>query len=237
MVKKSRKKTSVIWSIDRNILSDIVKKSDSLSAILRHFGLVNKGGNSHTLERRLIEENIVFSHIRLGSNSNIGRKFNVPKKTLSEVMVKDSTYSRRYLKKRLIEENIILYRCDMCGSQPAHNGKELILVLDHVNGISDDNRKDNLRFLCPNCNSQTETFAGRNKKRKREKYYCESCGKQKKTKNSDFCTVCAGKKRRKVKNRPSIEELKKQIKDIGYSALGRKYCVSDKAIKKWLKDK
>lgn len=41
--------------------------------------------------------------------------------------------------------------------------KELILELDHINGIRNDNRLENLRFLCPNCHSQTPTFKGRNK--------------------------------------------------------------------------
>ena len=47
-----------------------------------------------------------------------------------------------------------------------YNGKwmnqQLTLQLDHINGISDDNRKENLRFLCPNCHSQTKTFGGNN---------------------------------------------------------------------------
>ena len=44
------------------------------------------------------------------------------------------------------------------------NGKPLVLQLDHINGISNDNRIENLRFLCPNCHAQTESFAGRNKR-------------------------------------------------------------------------
>jgi 5-methylcytosine-specific restriction endonuclease McrA len=50
----------------------------------------------------------------------------------------------------------------LCGQQPMWNGKQLVLILDHINGINNDNRLENLRLLCPNCNSQTPTFAGRN---------------------------------------------------------------------------
>ena len=44
------------------------------------------------------------------------------------------------------------------------NGKPLVLILDHINGNAEDNRYENLRFVCPNCNSQLPTFTGRNKK-------------------------------------------------------------------------
>jgi 5-methylcytosine-specific restriction endonuclease McrA len=45
------------------------------------------------------------------------------------------------------------------------NGIPLVLVLDHINGKNNDNRQNNLRLLCPNCNSQQSTFAGKNKKK------------------------------------------------------------------------
>src|SRR6266566_2322934 len=54
------------------------------------------------------------------------------------------------------------YVCAECGQLPEWNGKPLVLQVDHVNGDPTDNRPENLRFLCPNCHTQTETFAGRN---------------------------------------------------------------------------
>jgi hypothetical protein len=52
-----------------------------------------------------------------------------------------------------------------CGQNQQWNGSTLVLQLDHINGIKTDNTRSNLRFLCPNCHSQTETFAARNIKR------------------------------------------------------------------------
>ena len=65
----------------------------------------------------------------------------------------------------MIEENFIENKCSECGLQNKWKDKKLVLVLDHINGTNDDYRLKNLRLLCPNCNSQQKTFAGRNIKK------------------------------------------------------------------------
>lgn len=85
---------------------------------------------------------------------------------LEEAMVENSTYQRGALKRRLICEGLIENECSICAAKPIWQGKPLVLVLDHINGVNNDHRFENLRLLCPNCNSQTDTFAGRNVKRK-----------------------------------------------------------------------
>ena len=55
------------------------------------------------------------------------------------------------------------YKCANCGLIE-WQGQVLSLHLDHINGINNDHRIENLRFLCPNCHSLTETYAGKNKK-------------------------------------------------------------------------
>jgi 5-methylcytosine-specific restriction endonuclease McrA len=59
------------------------------------------------------------------------------------------------------------YECAECGNKGLYNGKVLDLQMDHINGIKKDQEFSNLRFLCPNCHSQTETYAGGNRKNKR----------------------------------------------------------------------
>jgi predicted RNA-binding Zn-ribbon protein involved in translation (DUF1610 family) len=83
---------------------------------------------------------------------------------LSEVLVEHSTYRRDALKRRLIREKILPYVCAICGMGPEWCGEPLVLRLDHENGVRDDNRLGNLRFVCPNCDSQLPTFCGRNGK-------------------------------------------------------------------------
>lgn len=83
------------------------------------------------------------------------------KKTNEEVFVENSFYARHNLKKRIIQQNLIPYVCQHCYNTGSWNGKKLVLQLDHINGVNNDNRLQNLRFLCPNCHSQTDTFSCR----------------------------------------------------------------------------
>jgi len=228
----ARKRTNPVWTVPSIELKNIVSESNSLSDILKYFDLPSASANYRALKQRLKEDEIDFSHIRLGANSNIGRTFPSKAIPLSEVMVKDSTYSRGALKKRLIKAGILKNECVLCGQLPLWQGIELVMVLDHINGDGSDHRKENLRLLCPNCNSQTLTFSGRNNKKH---YYCDECGEEKKRKLSKLCYSCSGAKKRRVKNRPSKDQLAKEIDETSYCAVGRKYGVSDKAVKKWLK--
>jgi 5-methylcytosine-specific restriction endonuclease McrA len=86
------------------------------------------------------------------------------KKNIKKRIINLEEYSTRAsIRRVIIKENLIQYKCSECNIQNWNN-KSLSLHLDHINGMSNDNRLENLRFLCPNCHSQTETYTGRNKK-------------------------------------------------------------------------
>lgn len=85
---------------------------------------------------------------------------------LESVLVEDSSYPRHCLKKRILAENLIRYQCSCCGIGPEWNGKPMPLILDHINGINNDNRIDNLRFVCSNCDTQLPTYKSRNREGK-----------------------------------------------------------------------
>ena len=87
-----------------------------------------------------------------------------PRKLDHEVFVEHSTYARHMLKKRILQQSLIEYRCDCCGMDPEWEGKDLVLILDHINGVNNDNRLDNLRFVCPNCDSQLPTYKSGNRR-------------------------------------------------------------------------
>lgn len=80
----------------------------------------------------------------------------------TELLVVGSARNNQTIKKRLIAERLIKYQCNECDNTGEWNGDVLVLHLDHANGNNKDNRIENLRFLCPNCHSQTETYGGKN---------------------------------------------------------------------------
>jgi len=234
---RERERTSLFWKIPKETMMEIVKSSSSIAEIIRKCEMVSSGASYKILKRRLDEEQIDYSHIKLGLGSNKGRKFQSEKIPLSQVMVKNSTYNRCNLKRRLLIELGWENKCSKCGNNGEWHGEPLTIQLDHINGISNDNRIENLRLLCPNCHSQTHTHSGK----RFVKHLCILCDK-KVSKSSKYCAGCYVShihkqqvmKMRKVE-RPEMDLLLNEIKVNGYNATGRKYGVTGNTIKKWIK--
>lgn len=153
---------------------------------------------------------------------------------LEEVLVENSTYHRGCLKRRLINEGVLENKCDICGLLPKWNNKLLVMVIDHINGINNDNRIENLRLLCPNCNSQTDTFSGRNTKRIKAERKCNNCARcgVKIYKKSTKCINCSNIK---FKNVPAKDILQKLVSTMPITKIAEKYGVSDVSVIKWCK--
>ena len=151
-------RNSKVYSVSDDEFRNIVANSLSYSDCLRALGLGTNGGSStDVLKERIAELNCSIDHFSR-SRSNAYKKY-----PIEEILVENSTYMNiSSLKHRLVAENILEYRCSICGINE-WLGQPISLQLDHINGIHNDHRRENLRFLCPNCHSQTETYAGRNK--------------------------------------------------------------------------
>lgn len=207
-----------------------IKSSVTISDVLRKLNLKVRPGNYDTVNKFINKNNIDISHMTGNKTPN---KIQA-KKPLEEVLVENSNFSRHALKRRLLKENLIKNECEICGQKDKHNDKPLTMVLDHINGINNDNRLENLRMLCPNCNSQTDTFCSREPS---EKSKCPDCG-GKKSKKAKLCFSCSKNKPKKITRkieRPSKEELEKMIEEMSWVAIGKKYGVSDNAVRKWAK--
>lgn len=145
-------------------LSKIVSENENLCQVCKAYGIGANSANYKTIKDKIKEYGIDCSHFSRGSK-NKGNKYST-KYELSEILVENSSYKNiACMKKRIIDENLMEYKCAICGISEWQN-KPLSLQLDHINGVNNDHRLENLRFLCPNCHSQTETYAGKNVKDK-----------------------------------------------------------------------
>ena len=152
---------SKVYNLSDEEFKELIATHHSWCDCARAIGLSPNGANSKIqLKKRVEELNCDISHF---SNTYAANKAST-KYSLEEIMVENSTYTNTTrLKERIIHANIIPYECAICGNKGEWLEKKLILQLDHINGQHYDHRKENLRFLCPNCHSQTETFSGKNK--------------------------------------------------------------------------
>ena len=230
------------WNITEDELRSIIKESRNKTDVLTKLNLKFHGGNYNTLSKYLKTYNIDISHFK---QDGIYSNCNYIKQNIKDILVKNSTYSNNpKLKERLYKEGLKERKCEKCGQDENWKGKHMSLILDHINGISDDNRLDNLRIVCPNCNATLETHCrGANKllqmeetkKLHFEKTHkrCE-CGNYM-SKKAKMCLKCFNINKSNIAGKPSLAQLKLDIDELGYKGSGRKYGVSDNAIRKWLK--
>lgn len=147
-----------------NDLIEAVKTSFSIRQVLQKLGKSLQGGGSYKqIQQDIAKLKLDISHF-LGKGYLKGKTHNRAKKfKLDEILIANSPYAcNSSLKKRLLRENKLENICQICKLKPEWNDKPLVLVFDHINGDNRDNRLENLRLVCPNCNSQLSTFSGRN---------------------------------------------------------------------------
>jgi hypothetical protein len=222
-----------------------VAASRSWAETLRRLGYCHTGANPKTLKKRVAEWGISTAHFDpyAASSEALRRE----PKPLDEILVEGSSYSRSNLKQRLYEAGLKQRQCELCGQGEFWRWKRMGLILDHINGVRDDNRLENLQIVCPNCAATLDTHCGRRNRDPLAPQNCLRCGTSftPRFRGQQYCSRHCGSRwdrtgvprpgARKVE-RPPLEQLLAEIDEHGYLRVGRRYGVSDNAIRKWVRD-
>jgi hypothetical protein len=217
-----------------------VKACLSIRKTLIMLGMNATGSAYIGFKRRVKLLGVDTSHF-LGQSSSKGTsKPSNYRAPLENILIENSSYTNGSgLKKRLLKEGVLQPHCYECGLKPEWNGKPLVLQLDHINGAHNGNRISNLRILCPNCHTQTDTFCSRNrvdetvikqKSKRVKRKNCLDCDTLIADRN-ERCKQCSNKLKNKPKIVwPHIDELKRMIKETNRCAVARLLGVTDNAI-------
>jgi HNH endonuclease len=142
---------------EKENLEKIVYQSNSYTSCLTKMNLTSRPANYDTLKKYIKKYEIDITHFysdKLGGFKDYISKVKIP---LEEILINGSSYGRTHLKERLYKEGIKKRICEECGQTEIWNGRKISLILDHINGVNNDNRLENLRIVCPNCNASLDT--------------------------------------------------------------------------------
>lgn len=158
-----------IYKLTDEQFVELLKKSSTISEVLFKLGYTVKGNSwgFSQIRQRMTDLNIdqsIFKGRGCVIQNNTTREINP-----ANILKKNCKHVRSVLRRYIIKNQLVPYRCAICGCTE-WQGKTLSLELDHINGINNDNRLENLRFLCPNCHSQTATYGSRNQQANESKY-------------------------------------------------------------------
>ena len=178
---------SYIAEIPDQVFLALVETSTSFADICRKLGY--SANSKVAVRKRMVELGVDLEAFAEKRVRHGGRR--IPDE---EVFVQNSSYGQANLKRRVLTDELLPYVCQECGQGPEWRGNPLVLILDHINGKCRDHRLGNLQFLCPNCNSQTSTFAGKNRQHNSTVSQC-LCGGPKDS-QSTKCKTCVDKAQR-----------------------------------------
>lgn len=221
------------YNFTKEELEKAVNKSFSMAETHRNLNIYyHSGAGYKILKKQINDYNINTSHW----NSFKSLTQNFKKTPTEELLIENSTFSVTNLKKRLVKEELLQWKCyeSNCPlhTNPLWKQKSITFQLDHINGNRTDNRLENLRLLCPNCHSQTSTFSiGHNFVPK--KYNCTDCNIEihRKSIRCNKCNQKANPQKTKI-NWPSFEDLKEMLKESNYTQVAKKLGVTDNSIRK-----
>ncbi len=143
----------------KEILTPAVLSSYSVNEVIRKINGGSVSGVGHRwVSKKIRDFGIDTSHF-LGYRHNLGKISNRKKGPDKRLVI--GKIIRSYILRRCLLEIGRKYLCETCTNSGTWMNKQLGLEIDHKNANRTDNRPENLRFMCPNCHSQTETFGNK----------------------------------------------------------------------------
>ena len=236
-------------------IADFIAESSNFAEVLNKMERSsNSGSNRLLISHYAKEHNLDISHFNNFSNI----------RTPKDIFIEKSSASQNTVRKYYKRGNYSEYKCAICGLEPFWNGMELTMTLDHINGINNDHRLENLRWICPNCDRQLPTYGT---KRKKKHTYCKECGVEISYKNktglckecyvkppntclicgclidneSTHCRKCAALCREqsaiqsRIDNGITRDFLKNEIRTKSFLQIAKDQGVTDNTIRKWCK--
>ena len=222
----------------------IVNKNNNIKDCLIELGRGTTGDNYNFLKRKIKKFNIDISHflpkteLQKIAREKRGGTFRDEISIENTFKKSDRFVGSSGLRKKILKYNLKEYKCELCGQDENWKGNKIILILDHINGINTDNRLENLRFVCPNCDTTLQTFKGKNSKSNKEKLKRkqeEAIGKNKKLKdlekiilenNIDFSKKTWGVEVAKILNKSpqySLKFIKNKLPHLLRESINRLY--------------
>jgi len=207
-------------------LLQAVKDSSFMTDAIRKLGLTN--GCIQSFKKHLARLKPDTSHWVNPHTLKISNLKNIKEIPLKDILVENSSYVYSCLKEKLIKEKLFIYKCSIC-SINTWNNKNIVLQLDHINGIHNDNRLENLRLLCPNCHSQTDTFCGELKKQDLPK--CKYCSNSVRDKRAKTCQACFLSGDFRKLNWPTDEKLIELLNLYTYKEVSQILSINETSIR------
>lgn len=145
------------------LIAEGVRNSFNITQVMKYIGMQFAGGSHHWLSQRIKRSGLDTSHFNSDyhrSNFGPNHKGGPRKRLHGDVLVRRESGRREKtpILRRSLDELGVIYQCAVCGVGDSWQGKALVLHIDHIDGDNLNNEYINLRYICPNCHSQTSTY-------------------------------------------------------------------------------